>query len=175
MKQNIIPAGVKNIVLIGFMGAGKTTAGKKLAEMLHRHFIDIDEEIEKEFQMPASEIFCKFGEKTFREKEKEMIRRFSQKEMYIISVGGGAFLQKEIREMCLAHCTVIFIEMSWDFWKERIPLIIGTRPVLQDKTMEQIRELFIARQEIYIHHHLKISADTLNPEETAAAIAKIID
>ncbi|WP_419880896.1 shikimate kinase [Peribacillus sp. B-H-3] len=175
MKHNIIPAGVQSIVLIGFMGAGKTTAGKKLAEMLHRNFVDIDEEIEKEFQLPAAEIFSKYGEKTFREKEKELIRRFSQKEMYVISVGGGAFLQKEIRDICLAHCTVIFIEMSWDFWKERIPLIIGTRPVLQDKTMEQIRKLFIARQEIYTYHHHKISADTLNAEEAAAAIAKIIE
>ncbi|SFC81265.1 shikimate kinase [Bacillus sp. OV322] len=175
MIKNIIPAGVKSIVLIGFMGAGKTTAGKKLAEMLHRNFVDIDEEIEKEFQMPASEIFSKFGEQTFREKEKEMIRRLTQKEMYIISVGGGAFLQKEIRDICLAHCTVIFIEMSWDSWQERIPLIIASRPVLQDKSMDQIFELFKARQEIYNYHHKKISADTLDPEETAAAIAKIIE
>lgn len=60
----------KNIVLIGFMGTGKTSVGKKLAAHLNREFIDIDEVIEKEFGMPPTEIFKTYGEKTFRKKRK---------------------------------------------------------------------------------------------------------
>ena len=65
----------KSIVFVGFMGVGKTTIGKKVAKKLYRDFLDIDEEIEKEFGMSTREIFEKFGEKTFREKEKEIITR----------------------------------------------------------------------------------------------------
>jgi len=64
----------KSIVFVGFMGVGKTTIGKIVAKKLSRDFIDIDEVIEKEFGMPTTKIFEQFGEKTFREKEKSIIR-----------------------------------------------------------------------------------------------------
>src|SRR5690606_42046693 len=85
----------KSIVLTGFMGVGKTTVGKAVAKKLYRDFIDIDKEIEKKFQMPTTEIFKTYGEKTFRQAEKEMVLHFSQQKMKVISLGGGAFLQEE--------------------------------------------------------------------------------
>ncbi|OIK10471.1 shikimate kinase [Bacillus sp. MUM 116] len=149
------------------MGAGKTTIGKILAEKLNREFIDIDEEIEKEFSMPVSQIFKQYGEKIFREREKSLITEKCNQGRQIISVGGGAFLQKEIRKICLATCTVIFLDISWECWKDRISLIIDSRPVLQGKSMDEIEELFYKRQEVYAQHHINIKTDQKCPEEVA--------
>lgn len=157
----------KSIVFIGFMGVGKTTIGKLVAKKLYRDFIDIDEEIEKEFKMPVSQIFNEIGEKAFRQKEKEMIIEQCRQKLHIISVGGGAFLQEEIRQECLSSCIVFFLDLSWESWKERISMIIDSRPVLQGKTIEEIEELFYKRQEVYSAHHSKISTDNHEIEEVA--------
>ncbi|MET1176757.1 shikimate kinase [Peribacillus simplex] len=158
---------MQSIVFIGFMGVGKTTIGQKVARKLYRDFIDIDQEIEKEFNMPTTEIFKKFGEKAFREKEKSVIESFSQQQLKIISVGGGAFLQEDIRNICLSNCIVFYLDLSWEYWKERIGLLIDSRPVLQSRSLEEIEELFYTRQEIYSYHHSKVNTNDLDVEEVA--------
>ncbi len=160
----------KSIVFVGFMGVGKTTIGKLVAEKLDRDFIDVDEEIEKEFGMPPRQIFETYGEKTFREREQSLSISLSEQPLYVISLGGGAFLNKEIREACLDNCIVVFLDLSWDSWKERISLIIDSRPVLQNKSLEEIEELYYSRQKAYSHHHLKIQTDHMNEEEAADSI-----
>lgn len=150
------------------MGAGKTTIGKLLAEKLNREFIDVDEEIEKEYKMPVSTIFEKYGERAFRDREKSIITDdLCKQKGLIISVGGGAFLQEEIRVSCLSSCIVIYLDLSLKGWKNRIGLIIDSRPVLQGKSIEEMEELFYKRQEIYSNHHLKISTDNKDVEEIA--------
>src|SRR4051794_29924705 len=108
MRNHELPLREKSIVFVGFMGVGKTTIGKLVAKKLDRDFIDIDEEIEKEFKMPATKIFETFGEKTFREREKALILSLSKQPLNVISVGGGAFLQEDIRNACLANCLVFY-------------------------------------------------------------------
>lgn len=162
----------KSIVFIGFMGVGKTTIGERVAKKLYRDFVDIDKEIEKEYNMPTSEIFKTVGEKVFREKEKSMISDYSQQSLKIISVGGGAFLQEEIRNICLTNCLVFFLDLSWDSWKERINLIIDSRPVLQGKTLEEIETLFYERQEIYSLYHSKVNIDNQEVEDVADFIVE---
>ena len=73
MAYNDISLREKSIVFIGFMGVGKTTIGEMVAKKLYRDFVDIDQEIEKEFNMPTSQIFKEHGETFFRQKEKEVI------------------------------------------------------------------------------------------------------
>src|SRR6478609_5675388 len=101
----------KSIVFIGFMGVGKTTIGQLVAKKLFRSFVDIDQEIEKEYNMPTSQIFKLIGEKAFREKEKEVISNFSKQKLKILSLGGGAFLQKETRDICLKNCIVFYLDV----------------------------------------------------------------
>lgn len=149
------------------MGVGKTTIGKAVAKKLYRDFIDVDEELVKEFNMPVTQVFEKYGEKVFREKEKELIQKLSKQRLLILSLGGGAFMQEEIRKDCLENCIVFFIDLSWEQWKDRISLIIDNRPVLQGKTIEEIEELFYKRQEIYSVHHSKLTTDSLDVEEAA--------
>jgi shikimate kinase len=160
----------KSIVFIGFMGVGKTTIGKIVASKLNRNFIDIDEVIEKEYHMPVSQIFTEFGETEFRDREKSLIANLAKQPQKVISVGGGAFLQEEIREICLESCIVIFIELSLEAWKDRLGLIIDSRPVLKGKSVEEMEELFYKRQDIYINHHLKISTDSKDANEIADQI-----
>jgi shikimate kinase len=157
----------KSIVLIGFMGVGKTTIAKHIAQNLNRPIIDIDVEIEKKFNMPTTEIFKQHGETFFRQQEKEITLHFCAKPNQIISLGGGAFLQEEIKNFCLAHNIVIFLDISWDYWKERLPKLIDKRPNLQNKSEEEIKQLFEARKTIYQNHHIKIITDYLD-ESTIA-------
>lgn len=162
-----VPLRERSIVFIGFMGVGKTTIGKRVAKKLYRDFIDVDEEIEKEYGMPVSQIFNKLGEKAFREREKNLITDLCKHKLKIISLGGGAFLQEDIRKVCLSECIVFFLDLSWEGWKDRISLIIDSRPVLQGKSIEEIEELFYKRQEIYSVHHSKVATDNHDSEEVA--------
>ncbi|MGM9927403.1 MAG: shikimate kinase [Bacillus sp. (in: firmicutes)] len=157
----------RNIIFIGFMGVGKTTIGKLVAKKLYRDFIDADDVIEEAFGMPPTEIFKTYGEKVFRDKEKEIINELCEKKLQIISLGGGAFLQEEIRQVCLSKAIVIFLDLSWDQWKDRISLIIDSRPVLQGRSLEEIEELFYSRQDIYKTHNSKVQTDNQNEEEVA--------
>lgn len=162
----------KSIVFIGFMGVGKTTIGELVAKKLYRTFIDIDKEIEKEYNMPTSDIFKKIGEKAFREKEKSLISHYCQQKLKIISVGGGAFLQEDIKKICLANCIVFYLDISFESWKERLNIIIDSRPVLKGLTPEEMEELFYKRQGIYSQHHSKFETDNLDVEEIADYITE---
>ncbi|UOF91180.1 shikimate kinase [Fodinisporobacter ferrooxydans] len=165
--NSVIPLRERNIAFIGFMGVGKTTIGELVANKLVRDFIDIDKEIENEYQMPTSEIFKTIGEKAFRKKERDYVEKFCQKRLQVISLGGGAFLQEEIRNICLSTCIIFFLDISWERWKERLNLIIDSRPVLQGRNLEEIEELFHKRREIYSIHNSKFTTDNLDAEEIA--------
>lgn len=160
----------KSIIFIGFMGVGKTTIGKLVAQKLLRPFVDIDEEIEKEFGMPVSQIFKEIGEKAFRDREKQIIAELAEQERKVISLGGGAFLQEEIRKICLSSCIVIHLDLSLESWKERLSLIFDSRPVLHGKSIDEMEELYNNRQEIYALHHLKISTDNQSADNIAEQI-----
>jgi shikimate kinase len=160
----------KSIIFIGFMGVGKTTIGKLVADKLLRPFVDIDEEIEKEYGMPVSQIFKEIGEKAFRDREKQLIAELAKQERKVISLGGGAFLQEEIRKICLSSCIVIHLDLSLESWKERLSLIFDSRPVLHGKSIDEMEKLYDSRQEIYAQHHLKISTDNQDAVNIAEQI-----
>ncbi|UTR13584.1 shikimate kinase [Salipaludibacillus sp. LMS25] len=164
----------KSIVLIGFMGVGKTTIGQLVAEKLSRDFIDIDKVIEDNYGMPITDIFEKVGERAFREKEKDVIIHFSEKKQNVLSLGGGAFLQEDVRQVCLKKCLVFYLDVSWEAWKERIPMLIDSRPVLKDKSIEEIEALFYARRHIYSDHHWHIETDHREIEDIADYIVALL-
>src|SRR5699024_7581090 len=88
----------QSIALIGFMGVGKTTLGQTLAKKLDYKQIDIDKEIEGKFNMPSTDIFAQYGEDIFRETEKTLTIQWAKEKQNILSLGGGAFLQHEIKQ-----------------------------------------------------------------------------
>jgi len=175
MRTSIeIPVRERNIILIGFMGVGKTTIGQLLAKKLYRDFIDVDHEIVKRYQMPVTDIFRTYGEAAFRNTERQAIEQLCLSRLKIISLGGGAFLQPEIRKICLATSIVLLLDLSWESWKERLQLIVESRPVLQNKSLEEIECLFAARQQIYALNHSTVKTDSFDSEEAAEYILQTL-
>ncbi|GEL07121.1 shikimate kinase [Salisediminibacterium halotolerans] len=162
----------KNIIFIGFMGVGKTTVGQIVAEKLSRPFIDIDNEIEKAFNKSIPDIFAEDGEAAFREKERELMRQHCLDRLKVISIGGGAFQNEEIRKICMDHAIVIFLDISWESWRERMDSLVDTRPVLQNSTDDEIKDLFYRRKAVYAEHHLRIDSDEQSSEEIADYVTK---
>lgn len=165
---------MRSIVFIGFMGVGKTTIGELVAKKLLRDFVDIDKEIEKDFHLSIPEIFQTFGEPAFRDKERELIFSVCKRPLQVISLGGGAFLQSAVRQFCLAHCIVFYLDMTWDSWKERINVIVDNRPVLQGRTMEDIEKVFHERKAIYSLHNSKFDIGDWDAEGMAEYIVDTI-
>ncbi|WP_052484202.1 shikimate kinase [Bacillus sp. OxB-1] len=155
------------------MGVGKTTIGELVAKKLYRSFIDIDKEIEKEFGMSTTDIFTIHGEKVFRDRERELIQSYcEQQKLKIISIGGGAFMHPEVREACLANCTVLYLDVSWEEWKERLDILIENRPVLQNRNLEEIEQLFHERQGAYSLNNSSLMVDDQSAEEVADHIVE---
>lgn len=156
-----------NIVLTGFMGVGKTTVGKKIAQRLGMLFVDMDEVIEHREGLAIVDIFDAKGEKYFREKEAALFRELLAKENMVISTGGGTFenadLRREAKERAVSVCLVCSLETIMS----RIEQLRATRPLLQKKTPEQIRELFKIRAACYIDCKVCVDTDGLSPEQVA--------
>lgn len=162
----------KSIVLIGFMGVGKTTIGDILAKNLIYDFIDVDKKIEKQFKMSIPQIFYQYGEAVFRNSERDLFFQNVHEHNKVVSLGGGAFLQDKIKKVSLEKCIVVYLEMSWKYWKKRLNYLKGTRPLLQDKSLTEINQLFNERLSIYQDYHYKVNIDGLRIEE---AVSKILN
>lgn len=157
----------QTLTIIGFMGVGKTTVGKSLARKLNYQFIDIDQEIERKFNMKTTEIFNLYGETVFRKTEKDLILIYLKKKNVVLSLGGGAFLQEQIMESCLNESTIIFLHISWNTWRKRLSFLKHKRPLLQNKSINDIHNLFNERKKYYRNCHLKVSCDYLSTNRIA--------
>ncbi|MFM5948068.1 MAG: shikimate kinase [Novosphingobium sp.] len=124
------------IVLVGLMGVGKSSIGRKLASLLHMPFVDADEEIERAAQMTISEIFDQFGEAYFRDGERRVIARLidGAGTRKVIATGGGAFVNAETRRLILDKAVAIWLDSELDVLVDRVgrkdsrPLLRGGNP-----------------------------------------------
>ncbi|MDH5433638.1 MAG: shikimate kinase AroK [Gammaproteobacteria bacterium] len=123
--------GKRNIFLVGPMGAGKTTIGKQLAQMLHLEFIDSDLEIEARTGAPIDWIFDIEGEAGFRKREKEIIAELTQKQGIVLATGGGAIEDAESRNFLAGRGIVVYLETSIEQQLERTRRD-KRRPLLQE-------------------------------------------
>lgn len=166
-----MPEHYTNLIMTGFMGVGKTTVGKLLADQLNWQFVDVDHEIEIQHGKAIPQIFKEVGEPTFRQMEKQFITSLCKKSnQQVISLGGGAFLQEEIRQTCLRHGLVIYLDIRWESWKIRLPYIQDSRPILQERSLEEVEQLFNTRRSLYQDHHLCIQMDDIGFEEASNKI-----
>ena len=140
---------MKNIVLIGFMGTGKTSVGKLIAARLNRCFIDVDKKIEAEQNMSINEIFAKYGEEKFRQIESEVIAKISRYTNVVVSTGGGAMLRAENRKKLAKNSVIISLDASVEAIIKRTSKS-DNRPLLnvEDKE-EKISNLLKERDEAY--------------------------
>jgi len=122
----------RSIVLVGLMGVGKTTVGRRLAKRLGLPFVDSDEEIEKAADQTVSEIFARFGEASFRDGERRVMRRLIEGAPKVIATGGGAFVDPETRALILDHCVAVWLKAEPETLAARVARR-NNRPLLKDK------------------------------------------
>lgn len=141
---------MNNIVLIGFMGCGKTSVGIRLSYRLKQTFLDTDNIIEKEQGIAIAEIFATKGEDAFREMETQCIEKLLEDPIkHIISVGGGLPVREENRKLLSSLGKVIYLQASPDTIYERVKHDTK-RPLLQgDNPKKKIAELLEKRENIY--------------------------
>ena len=120
----------KPLVLVGMMGAGKTTVGRRLAARLNRQFLDSDEEIEKAAQMSIPEIFEQRGEPEFRAGETRVIARVLKDDGIVLATGGGAFVNEETRALVKGEAISIWLKAEADILFERVSRR-SNRPLLK--------------------------------------------
>lgn len=159
-----------NIYLCGFMGCGKSTVGKILAKKLSMEFIDMDTAIEDFYKMKIPEIFSSYGEEGFRERETEICRILSEKDSLIVACGGGAVLRKENVEIIKKSGTIVFLKVPEENLINRLRNDPTPRPVIQNKSDENILEIYRNRLPKYLEAAEKIVDCCENPEENAERI-----
>ena len=162
----------KNLVLLGMMGVGKTAVGKLLAKKLNLQFFDIDQIIEKESKSKINEIFEKKGEKYFREKEEMISLNYLKKPNCVISLGGGAFINKNIRQKVITTSRSFWLTTSTLILKSRLKLN-NKRPLINNIGIDKIDNLINERNKFYSLANHKIDCEKLNLNEISNIIIKL--
>jgi shikimate kinase len=137
----------KNIVLIGIMGSGKSSKGRLLASRLGMHYVDVDDEIEKEQGMSISDIFAKKGSFEFRKLESNKIEEISKKKRHVISTGGGVVLSDSNMNRLKENAIVVFLNRDIDEIVRTID--IANRPLLEAAGASKLYEIFKDRLPLY--------------------------
>jgi shikimate kinase len=168
------PVRGRPIVLVGLMGVGKSTVGRRLANRLHLPFVDADHAIEEAAGMTIAEIFERFGEPYFRDGERRVIARLMDGTPKVIATGGGAFINTETRTLILAEATSIWLRATPDVLAERVGRR-DTRPLLRGKDPRQVlSELATIRNPIYAEAHIHITSNKSPHDTTVNAILNAI-
>lgn len=162
------------IALIGLMGVGKSTVGKRLAARLDLPFIDADHAIEEAAGLTIPEIFERFGEAHFRDGERRVIARLIEGEPKVIATGGGAFINDETRALILDQSIAIWLDAPTRILAERVGRR-DTRPLLRNRNpREVLDELAAIRNPIYAQAPIRIASDQAPHESAVNAILKAI-
>jgi shikimate kinase len=169
MSDALLPP-ERTIVLVGLMGAGKSTVGRRLARRLGLPFADSDEEIERAADHGIGEIFDRFGEASFRDGERRVLRRLIGGERKVIATGGGAFMDPETRALILERCVAIWLDAEVETLAERVARR-GHRPLLAGKDpLPLLRELAERRGPVYAEAHLRVPSGPGPHDQTVARI-----
>lgn len=164
----------KPIALVGMMGVGKTSIGRRLAQRLQIPFVDADQEIVDAAGLSIPEIFEKFGEAHFRDGERRVIARLFDGKRKIIATGGGAFVNEETRQLMLERAIVIWLDADIDTLVERTARK-GDRPLLANGDARQIlTKLAQERNPLYAQAHVHVKSQSTPHEATLDAIMKAL-
>ena len=160
----------KNVVIVGFMGTGKSTVGKMLAKRLKRRWVDVDQRIEETEKRKISEIFEKEGEAHFRRIEKEMIRTVTAERGVIIMTGGGAVVDPDNRAALKKNGLLITLSATPETIFQRVRKS-RHRPLLKGDLLTEIKRLLAEREPFYRESDHTFQTDG----KTAAQVASMIE
>ena len=170
--------GARSIVLVGMMGAGKSSIGRRLAARLDIPFVDADTEIEKAAGMSIADIFARHGEADFRSGEARVIARLLDGGPQVLATGGGAFMNADTRAAIKAKGVSIWLTAEFDVLMRRINKRKNDRPMLQDRGSRgaTLRELLAEREPVYALADLTVQSREVPHEaivtEIVAALAR---
>lgn len=167
-EQLIEALGGRPLVLVGMMGAGKTTVGRRLAARLNRLFLDSDEEIEKAAHMSIPEIFEQRGEPEFRAGETRVIARVLKDQDVVLATGGGAFVNEETRALMKTQALTVWLKADVAILFERVSRR-SNRPLLKTANPRATLEKLIEdRYPIYAEADVTVSSRDV-PQDVVAA------
>lgn len=160
------------LFLTGYMGCGKSTVGKQLAAKLKYDFIDLDKLIETDYQQTIPEIFALKGESEFRAIENNSLKKLINSNNVVIACGGGTPCYYNNMELMNSNGITIYIKMSVDALVNRLTNAKINRPLLENKTGEELHQLINShlekREDIYHQAHYIVKGKNLNVDELAS-------
>lgn len=158
------------IVLIGLMGVGKSTVGRRLAARLGLPFVDSDEEIEGVSGYTIAEMFTRFGEESFRDGERRVVKRLIAGGPKVVATGGGVFINPETRAIILERATAVWLDAAIEVVAERATRR-NTRPLLAGQDAAAVlARLAAERRPIYAQAHLHVRTEALPHARAVDAI-----
>ncbi len=148
----------RTLALVGMMGVGKSTVGKKLAETLAAGFVDSDEEIEKAAGLSVQEIFARHGEPEFRRGERRVIERLLHGPPIVLATGGGAYMDPDTRALLKEKATTVWLRADLDLIWKRVNRR-DTRPLLKrDNPRQVLADLMAVRTPVYAEADIVIDS-----------------
>lgn len=169
-------AGGRRIVLVGLMGAGKTSVGRRLAKALGAPFVDADEEIVAAAGMSIADIFETYGEPVFRDLERRVVARLLDGPPGVLALGGGAFVDPTTRARVKEKAISIWLDADVDTLVERTSRKRASRPLLKDGDLRaKLEKLLEERRSCYAQADHRVESGARPPEEIAAAILRILE
>jgi len=158
---------MKAIVLVGFMGCGKTAVGRLLAERLEVPFVDLDDELERLEGKPIGRIFAEDGEAYFRRREREVLRSLAGGDL-VLAVGGGAFTVDDNIAVINTNSVSVWLDCPLAICLARAARSPARRPLFSDA--EEMAVLFRHRLRFYKRAHHRVDSGSGEPKEVAEAI-----
>lgn len=164
------------IILIGFMGVGKTTVGRLLAKKLAVRFVDLDQQFTREIGLTPGEYLTQNSELEFRRLEQEILSNQLTQVQGVISSGGGVLTLPSSRELIIASgITVIYLDSDFKINLGRLQSDKGIRPLMAQKTTSELHQLWQQRQQDYNNvAHIKIDTSTKTPQAVVDEIIELL-
>lgn len=164
------------IVLIGMMGAGKSSLGVRLAEALETTFLDADAEVEKAAAMSIAEIFEKHGEAAFRDGERRVIKRLLDDGPMVLALGGGAFMDDQTRALVQQKALSVWLDVPLAELVKRVKKKPDKRPLLKGQNIEaKLTELMQTRGPVYATAALRVDVGGGTHDQAVARLLAALD
>lgn len=170
MTCKSLPGLDKSIVLVGLMGAGKSSVGKRLAKALALPFVDADQEIEEAAGCTIEDYFAEYGEAAFREGERRVIERLLDGPLQVLATGGGAFMNPHTRQRILERAYSVWLRADLEILYDRVSRR-GGRPLLKGRDPKRVlAELMTLRYPVYAEADIAVDSGDAPHEDVVDSI-----